>query len=64
MKVFFEKHDLIIKSESYEENIALETWSENFFKRVDLNIDTDKGFYLLITHYSKEQEYKHDLSKA
>ncbi len=66
MKVFFDRNNLIVKSENYTENIALETWSENFFKRMDMNIDINNGYYLLLVNYKEDdvEEYKHDPSKA
>ena len=68
MKAFFDEKNLVIKAENYAENIALDTWAETFFSRVDLNKELEEPYYLLLIKYNKEldneQEYRHDPSKA
>lgn len=60
MKVYFQERDLIIESESYVENIALETWSDTFFKRMDYSKNIEESYYLLCKLYSNKEEMQYE----
>ena len=55
MKAAFQNNTLIIESENYTEDLALEYWGNGFFQKVNLNKDVETNpFFMLVKRYGKD----------
>jgi hypothetical protein len=58
MRVYFQNKVLIVESENDTEDLALEYWREEFFKKVDYNKDIQNNPFFFIVKKSKDNLYE------